>query len=331
MGVGAQFVAAHVAIADSHNLCVAFDLKLHVVLDALHAASLGVHGRDAYVLQVHAVRCPLCVVGLHEQADALASGFEMMACPHLAVLVGNGFQTAFLVGNIWPTDLVAVLGIGGILATSQALAVESQLHLVAVGIDEQVGLRAVGTVPELRLAVGARDDAVPLHTLVLVLHDGDAYQRLVGEERLHEVCLGLRHEVDVEHALRPTLLRPALALAQVVDGSPVGQSDDAAEIHLKPVGSHGCRRSLALIELHPRKALAVAGEIHIAVVVGLDVGLHGQVTRQRVGLPVAVARVHGNGNQSGGVVTLQHGFHHLVACHAEVVERLVGILLQFVS
>ena len=47
---GAQFVAGHVAVADSHYLCVAFDLKLHVILNALYAASLGVYCRDAYML-----------------------------------------------------------------------------------------------------------------------------------------------------------------------------------------------------------------------------------------------------------------------------------------
>ena len=41
--------------------------------------------------------------------------------------------------------------------------------------------------------------------------------------------------------------------------------------------------------------------------------------------------MHGYRNQTGGVVTLQSRFHHLVARHAKVVEGLVSILLQFVA
>ena len=50
-----------------------------------------------------------------------------------------------------------------------------------------------------------------------------------------------------------------------------------------------------------------------------------------VGLPVAVARMHGNGDEAGGVVTLQQGLLQLIHRYAEVVEWHVRILLQLIA
>ena len=41
--------------------------------------------------------------------------------------------------------------------------------------------------------------------------------------------------------------------------------------------------------------------------------------------------MHGHGDFACRVITLQYRFHHLVTCHAPVVERLVGVLLQLVA
>ena len=129
----------------------------------------------------------------------------------------------------------------------------------------------------------------------------------------------------------PSLGRPSLRLAQVVDSSPIGQTDNLVKVHLKVVGPHGSCRCLTLVERHPREAPAVAREVHITIVIGLYVCLHGQVTGQRVRLPVAVAWVHGNRDEACGVVVLQYGAHHFVASDSKVIERLVGVLLQLVA
>ena len=157
------------------------------------------------------------------------------------------------------------------------------------------------------------------------------YQWLVVEEALHEIGFGFGLQRDVEHALCPAFCRPTLTLAQVVDSAPVGQTYHLVEIHLKPVGSHLVDARLALVEGHPGEAAPIAREVHVTVVISLDISLHGEIAGQRVGLPVAIARVHGNGHPSGRVVALHHWAHHAVAGHAPVVERLVGVLLQLVA
>ena len=52
---------------------------------------------------------------------------------------------------------------------------------------------------------------------------------------------------------------------------------------------------------------------------------------QGVSIPVAVTGMHGDGHETGGVVTLEQRLLQLVHCDAEVVERLVGVLLQLVA
>ena len=102
---------------------------------------------------------------------------------------------------------------------------------------------------------------------------------LVGfEERLHVVGFGLGVKRDIEHTLCPAFLGPAHALAQIVDGTPIGQSDDLVEVHLEEVLSHGLCRGLTLVERHPGESFPVTREVHISVVVRLYVRLHGQIT-----------------------------------------------------
>ena len=74
-------------------------------------------------------------------------------------------------------------------------------------------------------AADALLDTVPLDVLTLFL-EAEVHGGLIGEDALGKIGVWLRGEVDVEDALRPALRRPALALAEVVDGSPVGEADD---------------------------------------------------------------------------------------------------------
>ena len=327
-----QLLGINVAVDDAHYPGRSLHAEGHVVGGRLHAPSLAVEGLDAHVLQVHAVGLPLAVVGLGPHLLGLTGGFYAMAGHNLAVLTGNSLQIALLIVNVVPANLVAHLCVAhGVLLSAQAPAVEQQLHLVGVGIGDELHLRAFGPVPVVAHAVVARLNTIPHHVALLV-DDGDVNHRLVGQEEApHVVSLWLRLQTDVEHALRPSLGGPSLALAQIVDGTPIGQSDDLVEIHLEIVLSHGRDGSLALVERHPGEAPSVAGEVHVAIVIGLHVGNHSQVAGQRVGLPVAIARMHGHRHQSGAVVALHQRLHQPVHGHAEVVVGLVGILLQLVS
>ena len=252
---------------------------------------------------------------------------------HLSpTLVGNGNGLSWLILNVVPAYLVATLGITcRIRFTAEALTVDHEFHLVGIGIGDELQVRTRLAVPMVGKTVVARLHTIP-HLVATAVDHGDVNKGLVGlEHTLHQVGLGLWFERDVEHALCPALGRPALRFAQIVDGAPVGQADDFVKVHLEEVRPHSCHSGFALIERHPGETASVAREVHVAIVVGLHIGLHGQVARQRVRLPVAVARVHGNGDEACGVVALQHGAHHLITCHTKVVEWLVGVLLQLIA
>ena len=107
------------------------------------------------------------------------------------------------------------------------------------------------------------------------------HQRFLGfEERTHIVSLGFGFQTDVEHTLCPTFDRPSLTLAQIVDGAPIGKSDNLIQIHGKIVFTHGSHRSLALVERHPWKLGGISREVHVAVVVRLHIGDHRKVAGQ---------------------------------------------------
>ena len=172
---------------------------------------------------------------------------------------------------------------------------------------------------------------VPFNVL-LAVDDGDVHQRFFGlEEALHVVSLRFWLQRDVEDTLSPAFVGPSLRLSEVVDCPPVSQSDNLVEVHFEEILSHGGYGSLALVELHPRETASVAREIHITVVVRLHICLHGEVGRQRIGVPIAVAWMHGHGDQTGGIVSLYERPHELIHGDAEVVERLIGVLLQLVA
>ncbi|CUQ63223.1 Uncharacterised protein [Segatella copri] len=90
---------------------------------------------------------------------------------------------------------------------------------------------------------------------------------LVSKHALHEISIWLWLKRKVEHTLIPTLDRPSHALAQVIDGAPIGKTYHLVEIHLIEVRSHGSHTCLTLIEGFLRIALAVAREIHVTIVI----------------------------------------------------------------
>ena len=249
----------------------------------------------------------------------------------LAVLTGNGYESARLIRYTVPLDTVALLRVGRIFLYAKALAVEQQFHLVTVSVGIERNLTAVLAVPVLRNLANRDVHVVPHRGALCILYHADVYRGCFGEEALHEVRVRLRLQRDVEHALVPTLGRPSETFAEVVDGSPVSQSDGLVEVHLEEVRSHGSRGSLALVEHLVREAFAVAGEVHVAVVVRVHLRLDGEVARQGVRLPVAVAWVHGHGGQSRVVVAVQQFLLQLVSRYAPVVVWHGGNLLQLVS
>ena len=104
--------------------------------------------------------------------------------------------------------------------------------------------------------------------------------------------------------MRPPLLGPSLTLAEIVYGTPVGKSDDLVEVHSEIVLAHGCNGSLRLIESHPREFSAIAREVHITIVIRLEISNHCKVAGEGIGLPVAIARKHGNGYLARVVISL---------------------------
>ena len=155
--------------------------------------------------------------------------------------------------------------------------------------------------------------------------------RLVGEEALEEIGVGLGLQRYVKHALVPALHRPPHALAKIVYGTPIGQANHTVEVHLEIVWSHGGSACLALIEYLVGIAARVAGEVHVAVVVRCDVGGQGKRCRNGVGVEAAVAGMHGHGYEARVVVSAQQFALQPVGRHAPVVERQVGILLKLVA
>ena len=155
--------------------------------------------------------------------------------------------------------------------------------------------------------------------------------RLLREHTLHEVSIRLWLQGDVEHTLVPALHRPSHTLAEIVDGTPISQTDHLVPIHLIEVRSHRSRTCLTLIEGLLWITLHIAREVHIAIVVGVDLRSHRQVGRNVVGLQIAIARVHRHGRETSIIITMKQFLLKFVCRHAPVVERQVGILLQLIA
>ena len=154
---------------------------------------------------------------------------------------------------------------------------------------------------------------------------------LVSKHALHEISIWLWLKRKVEHTLIPTLDRPSHTLAQVIDGSPISQTQHLVTVHLIEVWSHRSHTRLALIEGLFRITLHITREVHIAIVVGVYLGSHRQISRDRICLDVAVAGMHGNGRQSGIIITVQQFLLEFISRHAPIIKRQVAVLLQFIS
>ena len=99
---------------------------------------------------------------------------------------------------------------------------------------------------------------------------------------------------------------------------------------IKP-GAHIGDIGLTLIEFHPGEAFSVAREIHVPVVVSLYIRYHGQVAGKAVGFEVTSSGVHCHCYRTSGVVAVKKFLLQFIGCYAPIVERQVGVRLQFIS
>ena len=257
------------------------------------------------MLKVHAIGLPRWIVRNSNQSHSLPCGFHTVARHHFSIGLCHRLRVTILILHIVPSDLVAHLGIGlVVLLRTETLAIDDKFHLVGIGIGYHLQFGAWLAVPVVAHAIIASLHTVP-HLVALVVDHSDVDHRfLILEETLHVEGFRLGFKRYVKHALCPSLGGPSLTLSEIVDGSPICQSDDLVEVHGEIVLAHSGHSGFTLIELHPRKTSAVTGEIHISVVIGLHIGNHGEVTWKRVCFPVAVTGMHGHGDKTGGVVSL---------------------------
>ena len=331
-----QLVGGDVAVVHCHDVCITlhregqFRERL-LVQRRHHSPTLLVDGIDADVHKVLAVCTPSLSIGHEFQGHCLARGLQLVTRHHLAVLLAHCRQRAGLVRNVFPQDARTLFRVAAVLLHTEALAVEEEFYLIGIGVGVDRHLLAGLAVPIFRELADSHVDTVPLGVARRLLDDADMNSRFVAEHTLHEIGIGLGLQGEVEHALVPAFHGPAETLAQIVDGSPVGQSHHAVKVHLVEVRSHAACIGLALIEHLLRVTFHVTGEVHITVVVGVHLRLHGQVGRDAVRLNVAVTGVHGHGGQSRVIVAVEQFLLQLISCHAPIVERQVAVLLQLVA
>ena len=154
---------------------------------------------------------------------------------------------------------------------------------------------------------------------------------LILKHTLHEISIRLWLERKVEHTLIPSLDRPSHTLAQIIDGTPISQTQHLVTVHLIEVWSHRSHTRLTLIEGLFRITLHITREVHIAIVVGVYLGCHRQIGRNGIGLDVAVAGMHRHGRQSGIVITVQQLLLDFIGGNAPIIERQIAVLLQLVT
>ena len=157
------------------------------------------------------------------------------------------------------------------------------------------------------------------------------HSRLVREHTFHEISIRFRLQRQVENTLIPALNRPSHTLAQIVDGTPVSQPEHLIAVHFIEVRTHRSRACLTLIERLFRIALHVAREVHIPIIIGIYLGCHSQISWNRISIQIAIARMHGHGSETGVVVAMEQLLLQFISRHAPVVERQIGILLQFIT
>ena len=69
---------------------------------------------------------------------------------HLIINIAYSLQFSFLIGNVLPRNLVAMLGVLRIHLATDSFAIEQQFYLVAIGEGQQVHFAAILAIPELR-------------------------------------------------------------------------------------------------------------------------------------------------------------------------------------
>ena len=157
------------------------------------------------------------------------------------------------------------------------------------------------------------------------------HDRFFREHTLHEISIRLWLERKIEHTLVPSFYRPSHTLTEIIDGSPIGQSEYLIAVHLIEIWSHSCHARLTLIEGLFRITLHITREVHIAVVVRIHFCCHSQVGRNRISLQVAITGMHRHGGESGIVITVQQFLLEFISRHAPIIKRQVAVLLQFIS
>ena len=183
---------------------------------------------------------------------------------------------------------------------------------------------------------------VPIYTLALAFHHADLHD---GHLRLHtalnQVSLRIRLQRVAEERIVPALLRPAVALAPVLDGTPPGQAH-------APVSVHAEVRLLQLVGHRLALEQNQVGLIPEVARIGIPLVVErghlrgtGQLWRHLIRLEVRRTSLcacpgweHGHGRGAGAVVAFQHLVKEAIRRDAPVLRRVarpVAPGLQLVS
>ena len=299
-----QLIGTDITIIGCHDRGIPLDHReTHLLVALLNALTLTVHSPDAHMLQIHTIGSPADRIRLGNEFDRLTCRTNRMSCHLTTISIANRLQASGLIGDTIPTQFVAIcpLHIG---FYPQFATIEQQGYLltIRVGIDRQLfASRPIPMVTHVR-----RSDlhCIPLQIDLPIDHT-DTHNRLLAKETLEQIGHRFGLERTVEGTLCPSFGRPTATLTQVINLPPIGQADHLIPIHTEEVRAHVARIGLTLIEDHVREAARVAREIHIAVVVGGNVRLMDQGCRQRVGIRMTTARVHGHRNRACSIVATQ--------------------------
>ena len=120
---------------------------------------------------------------------------------HLTVFLSHSHQSAWSIGDVVPLDAGTELRIVAVLLHTQALAVQEEFHLVAIGIGIERNQLACLTVPVFRELSGRYIDAIPLDVATRLLDNTDVNGWLVSKHALHEISIRLWLKRKVEHSL----------------------------------------------------------------------------------------------------------------------------------
>ena len=259
-----------------------------------HASAFLIHGNDAHMLQVVVVRFPFYWVWHSNKFYSLARCLHLMTSHYRSIRASHCLHVTRLILYFVETNLVAHLRILLIIRLlAHRLAVHKQFHFIRIGINHHLQFRTSTTVPVVAHTIVTRLHIIPHHFILRINHS-QVTHRLVREETLRIVCLWLWLQRNVEHTLCPSLRWPSLTFAEIVDTTPIAESDDLVQVHREIVLTHRSHTCLALVECHVRVFLTVAREIHIAVVVALNIRNLCQVAWVLVRIPIAETWVHGN-------------------------------------